>query len=569
MKADQRIEGDRQLLIEARSRGRLATLGAMIRLSGPGWLQSAITLGGGSLAGALFLGVLGGYSLLWVQLVAIVAGVIMLSAISYATLATGQRPFGAIRTHINPVLAWGWALATFAANIVWCLPQFSLATAAIEQNLMPVVTGNDPSGSLWVRGIICGAILLIATSVVFLYDSGGRGVRIFEAILKVMVAIVVLSFFGVVLKLGLSSEGLPWSQILLGFIPDFSQWSRPASTFTPYLEQVAPEFRSYWSNLIVADQRDVIITAAATAVGVNMTFLLPYSILRRGWNRDFRGLAIFDLSTGMAIPFVLVTSCVVIASASRFHVEPGKGLLDETTVASRTLAGSFDSALKSRATYELQLADQVVDDALIQETVAALPEADRRMAAMLAKRDAFDLADSLAPLTGSEFANVVFGVGVLGMGLSTIVILMLISGFVVCEMLGLPQSGWTHRIGCLVPAVGVLGPFYWSKAQVYLAVPTSVFGSMLLPVAYITFFLMMNSPRLLGEQMPRGTSRWIWNTLMLLSITAATVAASWSVYSKTGMLGGIAAAAFIGLALLVHIVRKPPQAASQTEPETA
>ncbi len=63
------------------------------QLSGPGWLQSAITLGGGSLAGALFLGVLGGTSLMWLQLVAIIMGVIMLSAISYVTLSTGGRPF--------------------------------------------------------------------------------------------------------------------------------------------------------------------------------------------------------------------------------------------------------------------------------------------------------------------------------------------------------------------------------------------------------------------------------------------------------------------------------------------
>ena len=35
------------LLAEARAKGTGATLGTWIRLSGPGWLQSAITLGGG------------------------------------------------------------------------------------------------------------------------------------------------------------------------------------------------------------------------------------------------------------------------------------------------------------------------------------------------------------------------------------------------------------------------------------------------------------------------------------------------------------------------------------------
>lgn len=44
---------DREILSEAQSRGSVSTLRAFFRLSGPGWLQSAITLGGGSLGGAL------------------------------------------------------------------------------------------------------------------------------------------------------------------------------------------------------------------------------------------------------------------------------------------------------------------------------------------------------------------------------------------------------------------------------------------------------------------------------------------------------------------------------------
>ena len=53
------IDRDRQMLVAAEAQGGSAKLKAFLRLSGPGWLQSAITLGGGSLSGALFLGVLG------------------------------------------------------------------------------------------------------------------------------------------------------------------------------------------------------------------------------------------------------------------------------------------------------------------------------------------------------------------------------------------------------------------------------------------------------------------------------------------------------------------------------
>ena len=101
-----KVDSSREMLLEAQQQGPLATVKVFTRLSGPGWLQSAITLGGGSLAGSLFLGVLGGTSMIWLQLMAIFMGVIMLSAISYVTLSTGERPFRAINQHINPVLGW-------------------------------------------------------------------------------------------------------------------------------------------------------------------------------------------------------------------------------------------------------------------------------------------------------------------------------------------------------------------------------------------------------------------------------------------------------------------------------
>ena len=107
---------------DARSKGPLATLAIYTKLSGPGWLQSAITLGGGSLASALYLGVLTGYSMLWLQPVAMLLGIVMLSAIAYVTLSTGKRPFQAINEHVNPVLGWGWLIAVAMANVVWSLP---------------------------------------------------------------------------------------------------------------------------------------------------------------------------------------------------------------------------------------------------------------------------------------------------------------------------------------------------------------------------------------------------------------------------------------------------------------
>lgn len=579
------VEGERRLILEARPRGRLALLGAYTRLSGPGWLQSAITLGGGSLAGSLYLGVLGGTALLWTQPVAMVLGVIMLSAISYVTLSTGQRPFQAINRHVNPVLGWGWAIATMMANLVWALPQFSLGAAALRQNLVPGLVGpeamSDTSGKL----VACGLILAICIVVVLFYDSGRKGIRIFEYLLKAMVGVVVICFFGVVAKMSLSGDGLPWSRIVQGFVPNFSMLSEPAESFQPFIGAVAPAFQSFWTDMIVGQQRDVMITVTATAVGINMTFLLPYSMLKRGWGRDFRGLAIFDLSTGLFIPFILATSCVVIASSSRFHAQATPGFLGERDEAgqliepSPAMAGKYEkialarvceeirsevvaaspdlSAEEQKARYSETLA--AMTDEHRSQRIEALPEADRRMAAMLVKRDAFDLAQSLAPLTGSIFAQYLFGIGVVGMAISSIIILMLINGFVVCEILGYESKGWPHRIGAMMPAVGALAPFIWTggKAQFWLAVPTSVFGMTLIPIAYCTFLLLINQRKLLGDAMPRGGKRVVWNVLMVVAIAWTGFGSMYAVWSKVHWYGMGLVAAFILLAVVVHFNRKP------------
>mgnify|MGYP001344015121 CR=1 FL=1 len=82
---------EKQSLRDAEAQGGIAKWKTYTKLSGPGWLQSAITLGGGSLGSSLFLGVLAGYSLLWLQPVAIILGVIMLCAISHPITTASNR----------------------------------------------------------------------------------------------------------------------------------------------------------------------------------------------------------------------------------------------------------------------------------------------------------------------------------------------------------------------------------------------------------------------------------------------------------------------------------------------
>lgn len=570
---DSPTERDRRQITEARRKGRLATFCTYLKLSGPGWLQSGITLGGGSLSSSLYLGVLVGFSFMWLQPLAMILGIIMLGAIAYVTLSMGERPLHAINEHVSPVLGWGWLLASMMANLVWSLPQFALGTAAIRQNLLPGLLGGGPDSIIpdpAAKIIVVCMFLGMCITVTMFYSVGGRGVKVFEIIIRTFVTVIVLCFFGVVIKLSLAGE-IQWSRILRGLIPDLGLLMRPTDSFMPHIRAVAERFQPFWTNLIVGQQRDVMISAAATAVGINMTFLLPYSMLRKGWDKHFRALAIFDLSTGLFIPFILATGFVVIASASQFHATPAPGFLGEVdqqgklVAPAKNLVGPYNGLLGQRLRYEIgpQQYAKLTGVQLKQQT-EMLSEADKRMAAMLVKRDAFNLADTLAPLTGSTFAQYVFGLGVIGMAMSAATMLMTINGLCVCELLGRKPKGRTQHIGALIVSVGALGPFFWHKAAFWLAVPTSVFAMVLLPIAYFAFYFLMNQKAFLGENMPRGGKRIAWNVLMGLAAGAATFGSVWSLWSRIGKRSIIVITVFVALILVVHVARKAKRRTTAT-----
>ncbi len=560
MHMNPRIEKDRESIVAARQKGTGAVVKTFLRLSGPGWLQSGITVGGVSFSSSLYLGVIVGFSMMWLQPLAMILGIIMLGAIAYVTLSIRERPLKAINEHVSPVLGWSWLLASAAANLVWSMPQYVLGTTALRQNLSPNILGAIPDP--WGRIICVSFILAICITATMFYSAGGRGVKIYEIIIKSIVSMIVLSFMGVVIKLSIEGA-IDWGQILSGLIPRLRMLWEPAATVKTQLEAVAPQFQQFWTELIVSQQRDVMIAATAAAVGINMTFLLPYSMLRKGWDKDFRGLAIFDLSTGLFIPFILATGFVIIASASRFHTTPAPGFVPDepggtvTVEPAQNLIGPYKSLLESRLKFEIgaeEFAKLTTEQ--VQERSDALPWADKRMSAMLVKRDNLNLAAALEPLTGDFLAQFVFGLGVLGMGISAATMLMTINGLCLCELLNRPLKGWTQRIGSLIVVPAALSAIFWKQPAPWLAMPTSVFCIILLPIAYLAFFLLMNQKAMLGDHMPQGGKRVLWNILMVIATGIATLVSIWSLWSRLRWWGFVVIAAFVGLILLVHFIRK-------------
>ena len=552
---------DREILQTAQAKGTVSTLGAFLRLSGPGWLQSAITLGGGSLGSALYLGMLGGTGMLWVQLIAILIGVIMLSAISYVTLSSGKRPYAAMNNYVNPVLGTAWITATILANMIFILAQFSLCFDALQKNLMPTLE-DTPETKLIVSAVL-GAVALV---IVLMSYKPGAASKIFDVILKLIVGFVVLCFVGAVVVL-MQQGSFDWNALWAGFVPSWDSWN----TLSPELAPLAAGLDSgeYWTEEVRRLRQDSVISAVAAAVGINMTFLLPYSMLARGWDRTFRGLARWDLVTGMAIPFVLVTSCIVISSASAFHGKADESMLS-TDPAVVQQSDFFDGLSKSvvKRINELEgtePADQLAEinsmptdakdpeirdeqmaakkkamNELVAGYISQMPENERKLALATVKPNSKLLALSLKPLL-KENSDLVFGLGALAMGFSTIVVLMLINGYAFAEIAGRYESRTVRSIGAIVAlAAGISWVWFWAGAsKTYLLIVAGTFAVVLLPIAYFAFFLMMNNRALLGDDKPKGLRMVIWNVLMIIGVAGAVAAAFVSIRGRLATNGDL------------------------------
>jgi hypothetical protein len=359
----------------------------------------------------------------------------------------------------------------------------------------------------------------------------------------------------------------------------------PASSISDLLTTMEPAVAEHWGSQIVSAQQKIMVGAAATAVGINMTFLLPYSMINRGWDKPFRGLARWDLITGMAIPFVVVTACIVIASAHAIH-----GKVDQQFASADPavfqLSPMFADSTETRSLLKRRIetfdpdaftdmesrpsgsgtedpANEEWERKILAERAAKLSIEEKKLAVALTKPNSSQFARSLEPILGSR-AKLLFGLGAFGMVFSTMIILMLINGFAISEVWGRQGSIATQTLGALAAALlGTCWVWIWvGESRIWLAVLASNFGMILLPIAYLAFWLMMNNRSLMGAARPHGFKMTIWNVLMFIGVVGALVPAIGSVTAisqpeiRQFAWGGIAV--FIFLALVGFSARRRP-----------
>lgn len=276
------------------ARPALARVPAYLRLSGPGWLQGAMTLGGGSAITSLTIGAVYGYELLWVQPLSMLIGCIMLFALSHQTLSTGEKPFNAMRDHVHPSLAWFWAIAALASSIIWGFSHYPLSAGMLEEILavsagVQVEDGAAREGYLFMLAVL---VWMLCAYTAWNYGGGGRAVKVFETSIKLLSSMIVLAFLWVVIT-ATGNGQVDWGAVLAGYVP----------------------------NSLPSDDAGVttIMAALGTAVGINMTFVYGYTLLDRGWGKAHRELSRYDIVMGLVIPYILVTSLISIAAAGAFY----------------------------------------------------------------------------------------------------------------------------------------------------------------------------------------------------------------------------------------------------------
>ena len=268
-----------------------------IKLTGPGYMQSAMTLGGGSVASCVLLGALLGYKLLWVQPLGMVLGYFVLAVIAKQACHSGERPYRAFWERLHPALAILWAVCSLIATVLWHIPQYSLAANGLRELASGIyIDLNGPVGSALV-----GAVLLVgACLVVRMYHSGAKGLRHFEMAVKILVWTIVFAFAVVAI-----ATGIQWKRLFLGI------------TGISFLRDII--------GGAGMDERAIkpIVAGLAAATGINMLFLYPYSLLQKGWGKKHKELAYFDLLSGLVVPFLFATTFMVLAVANT--VGPAEG----------------------------------------------------------------------------------------------------------------------------------------------------------------------------------------------------------------------------------------------------
>jgi Mn2+/Fe2+ NRAMP family transporter len=193
--------------------------------------------------------------------------------------------------------------------------------------------------------------------------------------------------------------------------------------------------------------------------------------LAKGWGKEHKKLARWDLGMTMFLPFTIVTSLIIVAM---------------------TVTGVYTGA-----------------DA-VNSTLTPLGAA--------------------AAFQGIPYGNVIFCLGLMGMCGGAVSVHMVACGFTMCEMLGLDMTQKRFRLFALTPCVGCLGVVI--SLPMWFPVVASAVCFTMLPIAYFIFLYLNNKRSYIGDAVGRGWKRVVFNVILVAALIFACIGSGKSIKSN-------------------------------------
>ena len=260
-----------------------------VKLSGPGFMNAAFTLGAGSFASSVTLGAAYGYDMLWIPLYSFAFGIFMLALAT--RFVTGSEMnvieaqdkfhgkfFGSFATGL---------VACFIASIVYTFGQYALGSDALT-SLFQVVGLPIPKSISWI------VLVAISVPLSMMYGSGEnpKAVKFVENAMKVMIGIMLLVFGAVICVTGINLPAMVKGLLI-------------------------PKLPSGMDGIIM------LIGSMTATIGVMDWVLFNNGMISRGYSEEHETLGRFDAFFGGLLPVTLILSFVSIAFAEAFSGKPG------------------------------------------------------------------------------------------------------------------------------------------------------------------------------------------------------------------------------------------------------
>jgi Mn2+/Fe2+ NRAMP family transporter len=278
------LEAEVKQLEALKAKPPLLRLGGYLRMGGPGFMDSALTLGAGTMTAAMLSGAIFGYRTMWILWVSMGIGMFMMAAMARFT-CRGGIPIIAAQKKYHGWIVGGLMTALIgnvAVAVIFNYGQVSLGTHLIE-SLTPLFGFEFPRQINWV-------LYMAVTSVIVLNygRKGRRGIKFVESFMKVSIGIMLLCFGACLVLVGVN-----WSEFFRG-------------VFIPWLPSGV-------------EGLDLFIASSAAAIGVMDWVFFNYAGLARGWGKKHESLARFDIFIGLFLPFILVNYLVLSVFAGTLH----------------------------------------------------------------------------------------------------------------------------------------------------------------------------------------------------------------------------------------------------------